>query len=127
MKPSKFPVKSTKAIHKKIWLILPVLLGVIISFGQDSILAHHSPTISQHNEVSSGYVDGVNKNRVALVTGINAGVYGGSLFILHRAWYKDEARTSFQVFNDSKEWLQVDKVGHAWTAYNTGRASTMLW
>ena len=127
MKPSKFPVISSKAIHKKIWLFLLVLTGGIISFGQDSTLAHHSTTISQHNKVSSGYVGGVNKKRVALVTGINAGVYGGSLFILHRAWYKDEARTSFQVFNDSKEWLQVDKVGHAWTAYNTGRASTMLW
>lgn len=67
------------------------------------------------------------RSRLPLVTAINIGAYGGSLFVLHRAWYKDEARTSFQVFNDSKEWLQVDKVGHAWTAYNTGRASTLLW
>jgi hypothetical protein len=67
------------------------------------------------------------KQRQLLVTGINVGVYGGSLFVLHKAWYKNEARTSFQVFNDSKEWLQVDKAGHGWTAYNTGRASAMLW
>ncbi|MGZ8516280.1 MAG: DUF2279 domain-containing protein, partial [Chitinophagaceae bacterium] len=67
------------------------------------------------------------KQRQLVVGGINVAAYGGSLFILHRAWYKDEAKTSFQVFNDSKEWLQVDKVGHAWTAYTTGRASAMLW
>jgi len=67
------------------------------------------------------------KQRQLLVAGINVAAYGGSLFILHRAWYKDEARTSFQVFNDMKEWLQIDKVGHAWTAYNASRASAMLW
>jgi hypothetical protein len=67
------------------------------------------------------------KQRQLLVTGINAGVYGSSFFILNQAWYKDEARTSFQTFNDSKEWLQVDKIGHGWTAYNTSRASAMLW
>ena len=66
------------------------------------------------------------KQRQLLVAGINIAAYGGSLFVLHSAWYKDYARTSFQTFNDSKEWLQVDKIGHAWTAYNTGRASTML-
>ena len=62
-----------------------------------------------------------------LVAGINVAAYGGSLFVLHRAWYEDDAKTSFHTFNDSKEWLQVDKVGHAWTAYTTGRISTRLW
>lgn len=67
------------------------------------------------------------KKRIPWVAGINAGIYGGSLFLLNSAWYKNEPRTSFQVFDDSREWLQVDKVGHAWAAYNTGRASAMLW
>ena len=44
--------------------------------------------------------------------------------IFNNTWYKDYPKTSFHTFNDSKEWLQMDKVGHAWAAYNAGRAST---
>ncbi len=68
-----------------------------------------------------------NKNRVLLISGINVVGYGGSLIILNNAWYKNYPHTSFHTFNDDKEWLQVDKVGHAWTAYNTGRAFTAMW
>ena len=67
------------------------------------------------------------RNRVLLITGVNVAGYGTSLLILNNTWYKDYPRTSFHSFNDSKEWLQADKVGHAWTAYNTGRASSAMW
>ena len=68
-----------------------------------------------------------NQNRVWLVAGANVVGYGGSLFLLGRAWYKNEDRTGFHTFNDSKEWLQVDKIGHGWAAYNTGRATAAMW
>lgn len=68
-----------------------------------------------------------NKNRQWLIGGINVLGYGGSLVVLNSTWYKDYAHTSFHVFDDSREWLQVDKIGHGWTAYNTGRASAALW
>jgi Predicted periplasmic lipoprotein (DUF2279) len=67
------------------------------------------------------------KTRQWFIGGINITGYGGSLIVLSDAWYKNSARTSFHTFNDSKEWLQVDKIGHAWTAYNTGLASTAMW
>jgi len=67
------------------------------------------------------------KSRVWLISGINVTGYGVSLVILNNAWYKGYPKTSFHTFNDSKEWLQADKVGHAWTAYNTGRASAAMW
>jgi uncharacterized protein YfiM (DUF2279 family) len=54
-------------------------------------------------------------------------VYGSSYFILNNAWYKGYAHTSFHVFNDAKEWLQTDKLGHTWSVYNTARASAALW
>lgn len=67
------------------------------------------------------------KERQWFIGAVNVVGYGGSLILLNNAWYKDYPRTSFHTFNDSKEWLQVDKVGHAWTAYNTGRISTAMW
>jgi len=37
---------------------------------------------------------------------------------LNYLWYKNFAHTKFHYFNDNGEWLNVDKVGHATTAYN---------
>ena len=67
------------------------------------------------------------KKRKLTIAGIHTAAYAGTLLILSQAWYKDEPKTSFQVFDDSKEWLQVDKVGHVWTAYNIANYSTQMW
>src|ERR1700761_8296477 len=37
---------------------------------------------------------------------------------LNYLWYKKFAHGKFHYFNDNNEWLNVDKVGHATTAYN---------
>lgn len=67
------------------------------------------------------------KGRVAWVAGINVAAVGGSLVWLNEAWYKKQARTSFHTFNDSREWLQVDKFGHGWSAYQATRGLTSMW
>lgn len=53
--------------------------------------------------------------------------YGGSFIFLNQAWYKGYPRSSFHTFNDVGEWMQIDKIGHAWTAYNTGKATAAFW
>lgn len=53
--------------------------------------------------------------------------YAASFIYLNEAWYKDYPRSSFHAFNDAGEWMQMDKIGHAWTAYNTGKATTAFW
>jgi len=68
-----------------------------------------------------------NKSRVWTVAGLHAGLYAGTLVVLNEAWYKDYPKESFHTFNDAGEWLQVDKVGHAWTAYQLSRASMASW
>ena len=68
-----------------------------------------------------------NRGRVRLVAGLNVAVYAGTLLALNEAWYKGYPRTGFHTFNDSREWQQVDKAGHAWSAYNLGKYSTDLW
>ena len=37
---------------------------------------------------------------------------------LHYLWYKKFPKSRFHLFNDNSEWLSMDKVGHAATAYN---------
>lgn len=60
--------------------------------------------------------------RTWLVAGGSVALLSGSLVVLDKAWYQGYARTSFHTFNDDAEWLQVDKVGHAFSAYAIGRA-----
>jgi hypothetical protein len=39
-------------------------------------------------------------------------------FGLNYLWYKEFPHSKFHLFNDNAEWLNMDKVGHATTAYN---------
>jgi uncharacterized protein YfiM (DUF2279 family) len=63
------------------------------------------------------------QNRSYLIGGVHAAVYGGMFVGLSAAWYKNYAKSSFHTYNDAAEWLQMDKVGHAWTVYTASRWS----
>ncbi|NML21464.1 DUF2279 domain-containing protein [Pseudoflavitalea sp. G-6-1-2] len=65
--------------------------------------------------------------KVYLIAGTQAALWVGSFITLNQVWYKDYPKTNFHFFNDNKEWLQMDKAGHAWTAYQMSRLSTELW
>lgn len=62
-----------------------------------------------------------NRGKVALVSGSILGIYGGVLVGLNQYWYKDYPRSRFHFFNDSREWMAIDKGGHAWSSYFTSR------
>jgi uncharacterized protein YfiM (DUF2279 family) len=45
---------------------------------------------------------------------------GGSTLVhagLYQLWYKDYPSSSFHFINDNQQWLQMDKVGHTYSAY----------
>lgn len=67
------------------------------------------------------------KKRIIINTALHAGIYTGAMLVLSQAWYADYPHSNFHTFNDNGEWLQVDKVGHAWTAYQISRASMASW
>ena len=58
---------------------------------------------------------------LGIVAGGSALVIGGTLIALDQAWYQQYERVPFQTFNDGDEWLQMDKVGHAFSTYTVGR------
>lgn len=52
---------------------------------------------------------------------ISEAVIGAAVSVgLYYLWYKKFPRSRFHFFNDNAEWLQMDKAGHAVTAYNVG-------
>ena len=67
-----------------------------------------------------------NKKRFLLVAGTETVLSVGSLIALNQLWYKDYPRTKFHTFNDNREWLGMDKIGHMQTAYTTGQISFSL-
>jgi len=50
-----------------------------------------------------------------------AGGYAVSMTGLYFLWYDGYPQSNFHFFNDNNEWLKMDKIGHATTAYQVGR------
>ncbi len=67
------------------------------------------------------------QERVTLIGAVNVAAYVGTMTALYQTWYKNYPQSKFHFFNDNKEWLQVDKVGHMWSAYTEGRVSIEMW
>jgi hypothetical protein len=50
----------------------------------------------------------------------------GMTILLNEAWYKNHDRSSFHFYDDSGEWLQMDKAGHFFTSYALSLAGIEL-
>lgn len=61
--------------------------------------------------------DTLNSKRVKIAHAGAAGLYSVTMFGLYHVWYKNQASEGFQFFNDSRDWLQMDKMGHTYSAY----------
>ena len=60
-------------------------------------------------------------SRFLLITGAG---YAASQIGLYSLWYKDQPRQVFTFFDDASQWKQVDKAGHAYSAYHLGHFSS---
>jgi len=74
-------------------------------------------SLSTVGQTIESYPDSINKHRLNTVIYTSTGLYTTTLGILYLGWYKDSRSSSFHWYNDNKGWLQVDKAGHATTAY----------
>ncbi|MEI6455272.1 MAG: DUF2279 domain-containing protein [bacterium] len=63
----------------------------------------------------------IHKGRLTGVLTAQGALYIASLAGLYYAWYKDYPQSSFHFFNDNKEWMQMDKFGHATSSYYFSR------
>ncbi len=111
------------------------LLLFTTAFSQDSIVnpviqSDTSYSARQQNEfkLSVNQLEyPYSKKRVRLIMAANIIGYGGTMVGLYAAWYSNYPQGKFHVFNDFHEWKQVDKFGHVFSAYASGKASMELW
>lgn len=60
------------------------------------------------------------RRNAVIITEASLGVL--TLVGLNQLWYADYPRSKFHLINDADEWLQMDKLGHAFSAYQLGKA-----
>ena len=49
-----------------------------------------------------------------------------ALVCLNELWYADYPKSDFHDANDNANWLQMDKLGHVYSAYQLGRFSAEM-
>ncbi len=66
-------------------------------------------------------------NRSYWVAGTNVALAGSSIGLLTTIWYKEYPKSTFHFFDDSKEWMQMDKIGHGYSAYQLSMVEFASW
>jgi uncharacterized protein YfiM (DUF2279 family) len=67
------------------------------------------------------------KRRIRTIAATNVLLYSTGMVGLYQVWYRDFPQSKFHFFNDIKEWKQMDKIGHVYSAYAESKASMELW
>lgn len=70
---------------------------------------------------SQPYPDTLHPKRLQRLAITEGAAYGTLLLGLNELWYKEQKRSSFHFFNDTKQWLLIDKAGHAYSTYQLSR------
>lgn len=82
---------------------------------------HFQPAFSQVSDTVRLDTNKIHKGRLTGVLAVQGALYVGSLAGLYFAWYRDYPQSTFHLFNDNGEWMQMDKMAHATTAYYISR------
>ena len=69
------------------------------------------------------YSDSLNKCRVNSLLAGGVVLYSGTMTGLYYAWYRNYDLSDFHLFNDNREWQQMDKATHALASYNISKNS----
>lgn len=76
--------------------------------------------------ISTSAQDSLNQQKIRRLVLAESIVYTGSMVGLGVIWYGNEPRQSFTFFNDNDQWLQIDKLGHIYTAYHLSQTNSIL-
>ncbi len=70
--------------------------------------------------------DTLNRQQLKKIILTESAVYTASITGLAVIWYGQEDKAKFSFFNDNAQWSQLDKVGHAFTAYHLSATNARL-
>lgn len=96
--------------------------SILLCFGLISLISFSQSKIDIFLKPS----DTLNYNRKRTVLLTETIIGTTALVGLNQLWYADYPRSKFHFINDNKEWLQMDKLGHSYSAYHLGRFGAEL-
>ncbi len=96
------------------FIILCLLIAVVSAEAQTKFDTFFKPSDSLH----------VPRRNAVIIS--EAALASITLIGLNQLWYSDFEQSKFHTINDADEWLQIDKLGHAFSAYQLGRFSGNL-
>lgn len=96
--------------------------SILLCFGLISAISFSQSKIDTFFKPS----DTLNLNRKKTVLLTETIIGTTALVGLNQLWYADYPRSKFHFINDNKEWLQMDKLGHSYSAYHLGRFGAEL-
>ncbi|MGH2665860.1 DUF2279 domain-containing protein [Flavobacterium sp.] len=96
------------------YIVCVITVSSIPVFPQSGIESFLKPADSLHKQ---------RRNAVVITEAIGV---SGALVGLNELWYKDYPRSKFHFINDNDQWLQMDKMGHTYSAYHIGSAGASL-
>lgn len=73
--------------------------------------------VTGQNFLRDPFPDTVVKKRLRSVVYTESATYAAGLGFIQFIWYKGEPTTKFHFYNDNAGYLQIDKFGHAYSAY----------
>ena len=112
-----FPKKLFSTLLRGPFPLLLLLLGPAAASAQPTDFTARDPLASYAAGSWLRPDSTFNRRRFWTSAGVGAGLYGGFSVGLYTIWYRDFERGRFRLFNDWPEWSQMDKAGHAFTAY----------
>jgi VanZ family protein len=89
-------------------------------------IAVNTITAQSDSSASDTIKNKFSQKRLGAIITTEAILYSGTLSALNELWYKGYPHSSFHLFNDNNEWLQMDKMGHLITSYSVGRVGIGL-
>lgn len=110
------------------FLTFPAAIFFLFLWSLPQLSAQITPDFSQRDPLAGIAPDNwltpdtsFNKSRFYISAGTGAVLYGAASVGLYHAWYADYEQVGLHSFNDWPEWNQMDKAGHAFTAYMFSR------
>ena len=119
---------------KSCLLLIFILFSSLVSIGQDRSkqnveqVKHERVPTTTYEPPTFFYGDEMFNRKRFISTSIGIGAtWAGGMIGLNQVWYSQISKSPWNSFDDSKNWLQMDKVGHFYTAYKINALTTDLY
>ena len=104
-------------------IVLFFLCGAYIMASQNAVAQN---TINIDTLKKNAPIKAFNQKQFVAAS-IQGGIITSTMIVLNKYWYAQYPKRKFGSFDDSKEWQQMDKMGHVFSAYLGSRLSAEIW